>query len=166
MYLYKFDFTAKHNEMHFDCEGLDLKVLTPSLRTFLKIKGENLNLKTICVRFLFQLMTLGKTKIYYVRVRGELVHTSYVVPACVKFPFMDKQSLEIGPCYTYPEFRGKGIYPRVLIEICKKHMDASAIYMIVDETNLSSIRGIEKAGFVKCGAVYRSRFTKRYKCVL
>lgn len=79
---------------------------------------------------------------------------------------MKKNDLEIGPCYTYPEFRGKGIYPKVLTKICQKRGgDSISFYMIVDENNLSSIKGIEKAGFVRCGSVYISKFARRYRLV-
>lgn len=111
-------------------------------------------------------MTLGKAQVYYVQSGNDIVHTSYVIPACVKFPFMDRKDLEIGPCYTYPAFRGNGIYPKVLSEICRrKGNDTFLFYMIVDEMNLPSIRGIEKAGFVRCGSVHKSKFSKRYNLV-
>lgn len=79
---------------------------------------------------------------------------------------MDRKDLEMGPCYTQPVFLGKGIYTKVLSEICRKRgNDASPFYMIVDETNLPSINGIEKARSARCGSGYRSKFTKRYKLV-
>lgn len=58
-----------------------------------------------------------------------------VIPACAKFPFMDGNDLEIGPCYTYSAFRGKGIYLKVLSEICRRGNDTLSFYMIVDEIN-------------------------------
>ena len=36
-------------------------------------------------------------------------------------------------------------------------------FMIVEESNLPSIKGVEKVGFRKCGALERSRFLKIYK---
>lgn len=118
------------------------------------------------MRLLFQILTFGKTKIYYVQDGNQILHTSYVIPACSKFPFLKKNDLEIGPCYAYPEFRGKGIYPKVLTKICQKRGgDSISFYMIVDENNLSSIKGIEKAGFVRCGSVYISKFARRYRLV-
>lgn len=100
---------------------------------------------------------------FYVRDEdGNLAHTSCVIPACAKFPFMDRMDYEIDPCYTYPAYRGKGIYPIVLHSICRELAEnGSAFYMIVDERNASSIRGIEKAGFVRYGTVLKGKFTKR-----
>lgn len=110
-------------------------------------------------------MTLGKVQIYYVQNGNDIIHTSYVISSCAKFPFRDRDDLEIGPCYIYPAFRGKGIYPKVLSEICRRSNDTSSFYMIVDETNLPSIKGIEKAGFVRCGSVQKSKISKRYNLV-
>lgn len=165
-YLYKFDSSSVKSISVGSHDDIDLKVFTPSLRK-LAIKGENVGGgKTLLVRLLFQILTFGKTKIYYVQDGNQILHTSYVIPACSKFPFLKKNDLEIGPCYTYPEFRGKGIYPKVLTKICQKRGgDSISFYMIVDENNLSSIKGIEKAGFVRCGSVYISKFARRYRLV-
>lgn len=147
------------------CDDINVKEFTPSLRG-LFLKGEKFGIKTICIRLLFQVMTLGKARIYYVQNGNDILHTSYVIPACAKFSFMDRNDLEIGPCYTYPTFRGKGIYPKVLSEICRRRAnDTLSFYMIVDETNFSSIKGIEKAGFVRCGSVQKSKFSRRYNLV-
>lgn len=75
-------------------------------------------------------MTLGKVQIYYVQSGNDIIHTSYVIPACAKFPFMDRDDLEIEPCYTYPVFREMGIYPKVLSEIYRRRgNDTSSFYM-------------------------------------
>lgn len=165
MYLYKLDAQDAKKMPVESCDEIDLKVFKPSLRGFF-LYGEKTGIKTACIRLLFQVMTLGKAQIYYVQSGNEIIHTSYVIPACAKFPFMSRNDLEIGPCYTYPAFRGKGIYPKVLSEICRRRgNDTSSFYMIVDETNLPSIRGIEKAGFVRCGSVQKSKFSKHYNLV-
>lgn len=165
MYLYKIDSKDVKNMPMDSCNEIDLKVFTPSLRS-LFLKSEKIGIKTACIRLLFQVMTFGKAQIYYVQSGNDIIHTSYVIPACAKFPFMDRDDLEIGPCYTYPAFRGKGIYPKVLSEICRRRgNDTSSFYMIVDETNLPSIKGIEKAGFVRCGSVQKSKISKSYNLV-
>lgn len=127
------------------------------------LPGESKSIKLIGKRLLFQVMTLGKAKMYYIFNGRNLVHTSYVVSKCRKFPFMGKDDYEIGPCFTDPQYRGQGIYPSVLCWICNSiGNDNTAFYMIVDESNTSSIRGIEKAGFKKCGIVKIAGFTRRY----
>ena len=61
------------------------------------------------------------------------------------------------------DYRGKGIYPMVLRYISNSiGTDDTTFYMIVDAKNASSIRGVEKAGFKKCGVVKKMNFSKRY----
>lgn len=79
---------------------------------------------------------------------------------------MNKNDLEIGPCFTNPAFRGKGIFPKVLSEICRRRgNNTQTFYIFADEKNIPSIKGIEKAGFVRCGLVRESKYLKRYKLV-
>lgn len=92
-------------------DEIHLKVFTPSLRD-LFLKGEKIGIKTACIRLLFQVMTLGKAQIYYVQSGNDIIHTSYVIPTCVKFPFIDRDYLEMESCYIYPAFRGKGVYSK------------------------------------------------------
>lgn len=124
---------------------------------------ESHSIKKICLRFMFQFLTHGKSKIYFIADGDELIHTSYVIPKCRKFPFLGKDDYEIGPCFTSPYHRGKGIYPAVLRKICHSiGTENTVFYMIVDENNQPSIKGIEKAGFVRCGTVRVTKFTKKY----
>ena len=128
----------------------------------LKIKsGEELSLKSRLVRLLFIFLSKGKLLIYYVEDNGKLIHTSYVMPACRKFPFIKKGEYEIGPCYTHSDYRGRGIYPTVLQTIVSDKKD-TVFHMLVAEENHSSIRGIEKAGFAYAGKAYVTPL-KRYK---
>ena len=135
----------------------------PSFSNGILLPEEQKDLKTIGVRLLFQIMTLGKARIFYVKNENDLVHTSYVVPRCFKFPFLNKNDYEIGPCFTYPEYRGKGVYTNVLRSICQSVGNQDTVfYMIVDESNIASIKGIEKAEFTRCGTVKVSKYIKRY----
>ncbi|HJD23228.1 MAG TPA: hypothetical protein H9694_03680 [Firmicutes bacterium] len=114
--------------------------------------------------YFFQTISFGKARIYYVRNdAGELMHTSYVVPRCFKFPFLGRGDYEIGPCYTYPLHRGKGLYPATLRFICENlGGEGTTFYIIVRNENTPSIRGIEKAGFEYCGDIRESGIFKRY----
>jgi RimJ/RimL family protein N-acetyltransferase len=125
--------------------------------------GEEKSLKLIVVRLVFMLITLGKAKMYCLRENDELIHTSYVIPKCCKFPFLGEDDYEIGPCMTYTPFRGKGYYSMMLRYICENvGTQQTNFYMIVDESNLASIRGIEKAGFERCGNIRVTKIMKRY----
>ena len=105
--------------------------------------------------YLRYLMTFGRyKKIIVLNSNGTVMHISCTMGKCFKFPFLIKNSVEIGPCVTYPNFRGRGIYPAVL-----RYIRGSGwyqhYYMLVREDNISSIRGVEKAGFVKIGEVQK-----------
>lgn len=126
------------------------------------IKGERRNSKTALGRLYFWLITFGRFRIWYLQDGPEVIHTSYVVPKCCKFPFLSKGEYEIGPCVTREDYRGKGIYPYMLGCILASEPGAN-FYMIVRSTNQASIRGMEKAGFQRCGSVVRSRILKNYR---
>ncbi len=132
----------------------------------LYLPGERKSKKTTFARFLFWLYSFGKAKIAYIKEAksgGRVCHCSYIIPRIFKFPFMKKQDLEIGPCYTVAEFRGRGFYPQMLLHITsQEEYKNSDFWMIVEEKNEASIRGIEKAGFQKVGEVKKTKFFKRY----
>lgn len=107
-------------------------------------------------QLLWRLVSLNQCRIYVVKnADGEIIHSSIRVGKCPKFPFLKKGEYEIGPCETAPDWRGKGIYPTVLQHILKE--SRATCYMIVREDNASSIRGIEKSGFLKIGFVEKGK---------
>ncbi len=134
---------------------------TPSIRKMF-LEGERKSLKLLMVRLLFLLMCKGNVNIFYVLDDNEdLMHTSYLLPKCYKFPYMKEGEYCIGPCLTYPQYRGKGIYPQVLKYILQ-YVNYSTVYMVVDEKNIASIKGIEKAGLTHCGYIKKTKILKRY----
>lgn len=159
-------YSKKHlndtNSGHYS-EEYDIIEFVPSLKSFY-MQGETHSIRTTFVRCYFQLMTFGKAKLVCaINQDGETVHTSYVVPKCFKFPMLSVNDYIIGPCFTRPDYRGQGIYPRVLEYICSHIGNIETLfYMCVDESNLPSIKGIEKSGFKKCGSAKKTRFLKRY----
>ena len=160
-YLYK---KLKSSDTALIPEGLTVESFTPTIRRGLILPGERKSLRLLAVRLLFQLATHGRAKIYAYRENGELVHTSYVIPKCYKFPFLAGDDYEIGPCITYPEYRGNGYYPTMLHYISGSvGSEKTMFYMIVDENNIPSIKGIEKAGFERCGNIQVTKITKRYR---
>ena len=121
----------------------------------LYIFGETKSIKTTLSRLIFMIMTLGKSYIYYCTDdTRKVVHTSYVIPKCIKFPFLMNDDYEIGPCMTIHEYRGRGIYPQVLNYITYSCGGGDTkFYMLVNPTNKSSIKGIKKANFKLCEKV-------------
>lgn len=62
--------------------------------------------------------------------------------------FMPKNGVHIGPCQTVEDERGKGYYPYLISRIIQD-MPNNEFYMMTRAANISSIRGIEKIGFVQ-----------------
>ena len=103
--------------------------------------------------YAWHLLALGKYRKFIVLADdGAIVHTSRVIGKCFKFPFLPNGAAEIGPCSTEQDYRGRGIYPRVLTHILVNG-GYQSYYMLVHDTNTASIRGIEKAGFSRIGQV-------------
>jgi GNAT superfamily N-acetyltransferase len=57
--------------------------------------------------------------------------------------------------FTMPEWRGQGIYPRLLQAIVAHESSAERFWIGHDLANVASAHGIAKAGFGEVGAVYR-----------
>lgn len=112
----------------------------------------------------WNIITFGKCRIYAVYIGEVLVHTTYVMERCYKFPFLNKNNrdIEIGPCYTKEEYRGQGIYPYVLSCILNDRLNKkNKAYMLISEKNISSQKGVEKVGFTESHMVRKDRL-KRY----
>ena len=115
------------------------------------------------VEFRWAAASLFRYRIYYVLNGGKIIHTSYCSPKCFKFPFMQPNDWHVGPCHTDEAFKGRGIYPAVLKHICSElQHDNNSIYMIVDADNISSTRGVLKAGFKKVGLLNKTKGLKIY----
>lgn len=89
---------------------------------------------------------------YAVKVDGAIAHESWLfntvlLPSQFGFP---KNVPVIGDCVTHADFRGRHLYPRVLMHIADdviRDGHSSRIYVLVSPDNKASIRGIERAGF-------------------
>lgn len=127
-------------------------------------KCEKANIKTGAVRLYFFVITGGRFRIYYLMDGSTIAHTSYVVPYCIKFPFMEKDDYEIGPCATEPAYRRLGCYHYMLRYICSEHNKENIrFYMLVNPPNVASIHGVEKAGFQKCGVAEKNKLLNYHK---
>jgi hypothetical protein len=116
----------------------------------------------------WNIITLGKAKVYAVRDNtGRVIHSSYVISKCYKFPFLRRgyHDIEIGPCVKDSEHRGKGLYPYVLTDILSRELgEDDKAYMIVDSDNTPSIRGAVKTGFIRTMEIKKDGL-KRYVIV-
>lgn len=91
---------------------------------------------------------------------GDVVSYARVIGKIKKFPFMEKDGIHIGPCFTMKSERGRGFYPYLINRIMGDNQDKTD-FMIVNQNNESSIRGIQKAGFLPF-AKGHSTFFRRY----
>jgi RimJ/RimL family protein N-acetyltransferase len=83
---------------------------------------------------------------------GRIAHSSLVMPRFARFPFMAAQDLQIGATFTAPRHRGKGLALRAIHEIVTRFGEPGrAFWYLTDDSNLASIRVVEKAGFRLAG---------------
>lgn len=80
---------------------------------------------------------------------NELIHRSRVfLRSNLLYNFnFSKPYVIIGDCLTDDRYRGRGIYPQVIRYLAEIYSKENQVYILVSPDNLSSIKGIEKAGF-------------------
>lgn len=83
---------------------------------------------------------------YQIVKNNRIFSKAEVCPKLPIFPFMKRGGYHIGPCMTINEERGKGFYPLLLQYIIRENSEMD-YYMIVDENNIASQKGIEKVNF-------------------
>lgn len=103
-------------------------------------------------------------KKYILTYDGVIVHQSLLFPKLRLLQLLGKTGPAIGDCVTHEQYRGRSIYPFV---IGKMAVDALAsgvgeVFIVVGTDNVSSIRGIEKAGFKKLARIATTRWLGRY----
>jgi len=100
-------------------------------------------------------MKQGRARLVYILQDGLLAAYGWIQDWDAfrrKYRFLAKDGTLLGPYWTRPEFRGRGIYGRLLlhsIHCCQGRK--LPILIAVHPGNDPSTRGVEKAGFVKLG---------------
>lgn len=83
---------------------------------------------------------------------NEVIHYTMILPANYRFPFAPKKDLILGPVWTSPNYRQKGILYYSLSTIINEYKNNSRqFWWISNEENIASRISIEKAGFSFCG---------------
>lgn len=92
-----------------------------------------------------------------------MIQYSVVLPKYFRYPFMAKNDLQIGPCWTHNEHRRKGIASYAIQEILESYKERDRkFWYIVREKNIASVQFAEKAGFTLYGkGVRKKRFCIR-----
>jgi GNAT superfamily N-acetyltransferase len=108
-----------------------------------------------------RLARLGKDRAYGAFVNGSLAHVSWLVtreiePATGNVIGLREDEAEITACFTVPEFRGQGLYPVAIRQICEiaRRAGFRTVFMKARPENVSSQRGVLKAGLKRIGTVY------------
>lgn len=129
-------------------ESIEIKMFRPHIwKLFMNCNNDKKDVRTFIFRFYISLLTFGKTEIYFAEDgNGNLMHSAYVIPRNLKYPFLKDNEWCIGPCNTPEAFRGGGIYPYVLLYILANNSDRD-FCMFIREENESSQKGVVKAGF-------------------
>ena len=101
-----------------------------------------------------------RKKKYFIQDNDVLVHQSFLFNTVFLLRLIQKKGSVIGDCYTNPAYRGRSIYPFMIHTIAKEvlqNLKNAAVFMVVNQDNLSSTKGIEKAGFKKCATIKAKR---------
>lgn len=87
---------------------------------------------------------------FFIVDNGRIIHQSFLFKKLFLLRIINKKGPAIGECSTIPEYKGKSIYPFVINHIAHEELvnhRHKEIFIIVNSDNISSIKGIEKAGF-------------------
>jgi hypothetical protein len=101
--------------------------------------------------FMYLYFTYGskETLLALAWVGEQLAHVEWVVPykKCRRrYPIIPEKMCMISASQTIPPFRGNRIFPFVLQRICRHTPGWDEYWILVNEKNAASIKGIEKAG--------------------
>ena len=90
---------------------------------------------------------------------GELAHVAFVIPSEKSGRnFISNNSYMIGPCLTPTKFRGNKIYPFILQEIVVGIKGRKEFWISANESNIPSLKGIERVGGIYCGRCYHKKW--------
>jgi len=97
---------------------------------------------------------------YTIRESDKLIHVSYLYDNIFLLKLVNKNGPVIGDCYTNKQYRGQSIYPQVINKIALETLKQGIqeVFIVVNQENISSIKGIEKAGFNKFAAIKGRRW--------
>ena len=79
---------------------------------------------------------------------GKVISRLRIMPKIFAFQFMSKNGLHIGPSYTDPEYRGKGLNPELRKIMIKNETKYNEFFTSVKTTNVASLKANTKAGFI------------------
>lgn len=86
--------------------------------------------------------------ILIIKEKEDIAHYTVILPKIYRFPFAEKNDLILGPVWTSPNYRKKGLVYLSLSQILDNFKNKRRqLWWISNEENMASRVSIEKAGF-------------------
>ena len=105
-------------------------------------------------------ITRGRYKIVYLYDEKNMIHYSHILPRFFKLSFMNSVDLMIGPSWTREDYRGKGIFPAIILSIIKNFKkDGRSFHIFTHTDNFASQKAITKVCFHQWA---RGKKTKKF----
>jgi len=98
----------------------------------------------------FGIFTSRDYRVVYLKNSFEILHRTIIFPKFFRFPFMNKNDLQVGDILTKESLRGKGVASQVLSEILSSYKTKS-FWFLCDENNISSVLIAHKNNFKLVG---------------
>ena len=129
--------------------------------TLLNLKLHNGNSLVYLFWYIF---SLGRYRVFYIidDKTKAIAHYSILIPKIFKYSFMKKDDWQIVNVFTFSVYRRQKLYQFALAKILSE-LKGSNIWIGTRNDNISSINGIEKAGFKKAANVRKTRVFGIYK---
>lgn len=155
---YKYDEIVSKSPRAILQKGYEVEIWRPTLKQWVP---RGINWFPYFVWLLFHIFRVFKNKMFsilIIRNQGEVVHRSYVFPGYPRFPFMQPRDVQVGDTWTAPECRGNGLATFALNHITASYNTTTRdIWYLVDESNMGSIKAVEKSEFYCFGKGVRMR---------
>ncbi len=138
---------------------IDIKTINDNIIVYSEYKNiPNFIIQKLNIRFflnpLFHRIKSKNAKLLCIYDQKDLIAYGWIQnwkPFKRKYGWLYKNATMLGPYWTNPDYRGKGIYGRLIshsIAISDKNLP---LIIYTSPQNVSSQKGIEKAGFTKIG---------------
>ena len=131
-------------------EGYSFVRWTPSL---FQSKPSGLKGRVFTAYWLMHLLRIFRSpdySIFLIYYGNEIAHYSVVMPGSFRYPFMNKNELQIGPIGTHEAHRGKRLATYAINKIIAHYQDQDrTLWYLTRATNEISIRTIERFGFTR-----------------